>query len=173
MQSQQRDKAILDFRHVQQKQHVRRFGFHRLKLRLLQCHDLLHMPYVDYSGLEKCRRRIGDENLKRLWAPWRMEYIKNAAKATECIFCAYPGQNRDTENYILLRNQTCFAILNRFPYSNGHILVVPYRHTAELDDLNDDELLDLMRLTRPCKNLLEETTAPHGFNIGINLGQTA
>jgi len=102
-----------------------------------------------------------------------MEYIKNAAKTTECIFCAYPGQNRDAENHILLRNQTCFAILNRFPYSNGHILVVPYRHTAELDDLSDDELLDLMRLTRRCKNLLQETTAPHGFNIGINIGQTA
>ena len=64
-------------------------------------------------------------------------------------------------------------MLNRYPYSNGHILVVPYRHTADLDDLEDEELLDLMRLVRRCKNLLQQAIDPQGFNIGLNLGLSA
>jgi len=102
-----------------------------------------------------------------------MQYIKDNQKSSECIFCTCPHRQDDAEHHIFLRHRTCFAMLNRYPYSNGHILVVPYRHTADLDDLEDEELLDLMRLVRRCKNLLQQAIDPQGFNIGLNLGLSA
>ena len=111
--------------------------------------------------------------MERLWAPWRMRYIEVADEANGCIFCVKPAQDRDEENLLLLRGDRCFIMLNAFPYSNGHLMVSPYRHTADLNDLEDAELLELMALTRRGINLLKRACRPDGFNVGINLGRVA
>ena len=108
-----------------------------------------------------------------LWAPWRMEYINNNNKEPECILCSYPRNNDDSRHYIFFRGESCFAILNRYPYTNGHIMVVPCRHVADLSDLGDDELLEMMKTVAKCEKLLRKTMSPHGFNIGLNLGLSA
>lgn len=111
--------------------------------------------------------------MERLWAPWRMEYIRNADKIEGCIFCLFPAEQEDKARLILLRGEHAFIILNAYPYSNGHLMVTPYRHTADLDDLTDEEMLELMRLTRRAVNLLKKAFHPDGFNIGINMGRVA
>jgi ATP adenylyltransferase len=111
--------------------------------------------------------------MEQLWAPWRMRYIENADSATGCIFCVKPGENTDKDNLILWRGERTFIILNAFPYSNGHLMVTPYLHTANLDDLSDEEMLEMMASTRLAVNLLKKAFNPDGFNIGINMGRVA
>ncbi len=111
--------------------------------------------------------------MERLWAPWRMEYIRNADKVEGCIFCLFPAEQEDEARLILLRGKYAFIILNAYPYSNGHLMITPYRHTANLDDLSDEEMLELMRLTRRAVNLLKKAFRPDGFNIGVNMGRVA
>ena len=111
--------------------------------------------------------------MERLWAPWRMRYIEGADSGSLCIFCAKPAEKKDTENLILWRGDHTFIILNAFPYSNGHLMVSPYQHTANLDELTDDEMLELMSTTRFGVNLLKGAFKPDGFNIGINMGRVA
>ena len=79
----------------------------------------------------------------------------------------------DAKNFILIRERTCFALLNAYPYNSGHVMVAPYKHTAELDDLAETELADIMTLTRRCKQVLTRALKPDGFNIGMNLGRAA
>ncbi len=107
-----------------------------------------------------------------LWAPWRIGYILRE-KDKDCFLCRKPQENADTQNYILIRDRTCFALLNTYPYNPGHLMIAPYKHTGELDDLADNELADLMTLTRRCKQVLARAMKPQGFNIGLNLGQVA
>lgn len=111
--------------------------------------------------------------MERLWAPWRMQYIAAGDQVEGCIFCTLPAAGRDEENHILLRGQTAFIILNAFPYSNGHLMVTPFQHTADLNDLSDAEMLEMMALTRRAVNLLKTAFKPDGFNIGINMGRVA
>lgn len=113
--------------------------------------------------------------MERLWAPWRMQYIRKADDAAEegCIFCRFPKEDMDEERLILLRGEHAFLILNAFPYSNGHLMVTPFRHTADLDDLDDSEMLEMMTLTRRAVNLLKAAFHPDGFNVGINMGRVA
>ena len=111
--------------------------------------------------------------LPLLWAPWRMEYIETVDRTPECIFCQKWKEDRDEENLILLRGKRCFIILNRFPYNNGHIMVVPVQHTAELDALSDGERLGLRILVEEAISALKAVMGPDGFNIGMNLGRTA
>lgn len=115
----------------------------------------------------------GNPPLDILWAPWRMSYIVTCDSPTDCIFCVGESSDRDKERHIICRSRTCFAMLNRFPYNNGHILIAPYRHTAELDSLTDDELLDIIKLLRDCRNVLSRCMTPDGFNVGLNLGPAA
>ncbi len=110
--------------------------------------------------------------MKQIWAPWRMKYILRD-KEQACIFCQKPEEKRDKENYLLFRGDTSFLMLNIYPYSNGHILVAPYKHVSRLADLEESELLELMLLTRKAMGLLEEVIQPQGFNIGMNLGRVA
>jgi ATP adenylyltransferase len=110
--------------------------------------------------------------MKTLWAPWRMGYILSA-KAEGCIFCELPKQANDRENLILYRSSYSYIIMNRFPYNNGHIMVVPYLHTSSLDGLNDETLLDFMKVTRHATRSVRKAFMPEGFNIGINLGKVA
>jgi len=110
---------------------------------------------------------------ERLWAPWRLEYIEQADSGGGCIFCDKPAVDEDEKNLILYRGSLAFLIMNRFPYSNGHLMVAPYKHTADLGDLTDDEMLGLYGLVREGVRWLTRAFAPAGFNIGINLGRAA
>ncbi len=110
--------------------------------------------------------------MKRIWAPWRIEYIK-MGKPQGCIFCLSDQQDRDRENLVLLRTPLATVMLNRYPYTNGHLLISPLRHVADLNALTPEENLDLFDLIRVGCNVLTETAAPQGFNIGMNLGKAA
>lgn len=110
--------------------------------------------------------------MERLWAPWRMEYIRNS-EGGGCVFCIGSDAGTDRERLVLCRTPHSFVIMNRYPYSNGHLMVAPFRHTAELNDLTDDEMLDLFKTLSLCRNVLRETLRPGGFNVGINLGRDA
>ncbi len=115
--------------------------------------------------------------MERLWAPWRLQYIKNADKMNEegCIFCDLPAANpdKDREHLILFRGERAFVIMNRFPYNNGHLMVVPYKHTGSLEQLSAEERLELMNLVERSVAVLSQAISPHGFNIGMNLGRIA
>ena len=106
-----------------------------------------------------------------LWAPWRIEYITRA-KDGECVFCA-AAAGSDARELVVERGARCFTLLNSFPYASGHVMVAPYRHVAGLDDLDDAELLCLMRLARRAMQGLREVMSPEGFNAGLNLGSVA
>jgi ATP adenylyltransferase len=108
----------------------------------------------------------------RLWAPWRLDYIK-APKPDECIFCSKPAEGDDQRAYIVLRGERCFAMLNAFPYNNGHLMVSPYEHVPSVEDLADATLLELMTLTQRTLGALRDVYGPEGFNIGINQGKVA
>lgn len=110
--------------------------------------------------------------MKTIWAPWRMEYILST-KPKECIFCEKPKENKDRDNLILFRNDSCFVIMNKYPYNNAHIMVVPYFHTSSFDGLSLKELHSLMDITKYSVDCLKEAFMPEGFNIGINLGVVA
>jgi ATP adenylyltransferase len=111
----------------------------------------------------------------RIWAPWRLEYVKDASKDVEedCIFCAKPAQETDEENLIVHRGEHCFVILNKFPYTNGHLMVAPYAHTATLPDLDSDTVAEMMALAQQGMRILESQYAPHGYNVGFNQGRVA
>lgn len=115
--------------------------------------------------------------LEWLWAPWRMPYIKVAAKTEappECFFCDYlRAPRQDRENLVLLRGRTCFVVLNRYPYTGGHLMIAPKAHKGDLDLLRPAELAELMKLAVDMERLLKKTLKPHGFNLGINLGRPA
>ncbi|MBI4845790.1 MAG: HIT domain-containing protein [Candidatus Omnitrophica bacterium] len=110
--------------------------------------------------------------MEKLWAPWRSKYI-HAEKPIGCIFCRKPKQKKDKINFIVARRKHGFAILNIFPYNNGHVLVAPFRHINALDKLSFDEQADLMQLTVEIINILKKKLKPQGFNVGINLGKVA
>ncbi|HEY6838655.1 MAG TPA: HIT domain-containing protein [Geobacteraceae bacterium] len=109
--------------------------------------------------------------MERLWAPWRIEYILND-KQDGCIFCPIDGVD-DRERLILHRSPLSLVMLNRYPYTNGHLMVAPARHTADMNSLSEAEMLDLFRMVCLSRKVLEEAAAPQGFNIGINLGKAA
>ena len=94
-------------------------------------------------------------------------------KTEGCIFCELPKQNNDRENLILYRSSHTYIIMNRYPYNNGHIMVVPYLHSPSLDGLNDETLLDLMKVARHAVSSAKKAFMPEGFNIGINIGKVA
>lgn len=107
-----------------------------------------------------------------LWAPWRMEYILGE-KEEGCIFCTKPGADEDRQNLILYRGEHCFVIMNKYPYNNGHLMVVPYRHLASFELLEDAESLEMMNTLASSIRVLRETIQPEGFNVGMNLGKIA
>jgi len=113
--------------------------------------------------------------MEALHAPWRIQYILGPkTPLTEgSIFTRIAQSSDDGANYVIARERSCFAMLNNFPYAGGHLMVIPYREVPDLDQLTDDEMLDLLKLVRRCKNALRQTMQPHGFNIGVNLGRAA
>lgn len=111
--------------------------------------------------------------MERIWAPWRMSYIKTLNNDEGCIFCAAWNSDNDREKLVLERSEHSLIMLNLFPYTNGHMMAAPKRHTSNLDELSDIELLDLMKTVRRARNLLQKVARPDGFNVGINLGRGA
>ena len=110
--------------------------------------------------------------MERLWAPWRLEYIVGE-KTDGCIFCEFPRQDDDEKSRIVRRGNRAFVIMNAFPYTNGHLLVAPYRHLGNIAELSSEESLEIMQLTQMCCKVLAEVCKPDGFNIGMNLGTAA
>ena len=107
--------------------------------------------------------------MDKLWAPWRKGYI-TLKKPKGCIFCEKP-KFKDDKSYIITRSKFSFSMLNIFPYNNGHLMVAPFKHTKDLNKLNDEELLDLLKLLRKSCDLLDKALKPEGYNIGINVGE--
>jgi ATP adenylyltransferase len=109
-----------------------------------------------------------------LHAPWRIEYIlAPKPAATESLFTRIAQSNDDEANLVIARDRTCYALLNAYPYTGGHLMVVPYKQVMDMNGLTDEEMTDLMKLTRRCQNALARVMKPEGFNIGINLGKVA
>jgi len=106
-------------------------------------------------------------------APWRERYVRNVVKMKECIFCRAMKANDDRAAFILFRGAHNFIILNKFPYTPGHLMIAPYQHLSSFERVDDevsDELADLLKLSL---RVLRKKYAPHGFNAGMNLGQSA
>ncbi|HTL57557.1 MAG TPA: HIT domain-containing protein [Candidatus Limnocylindrales bacterium] len=112
--------------------------------------------------------------MESLHAPWRIEYIlAPKSPQTQSLFTTIAQSSDDEANYVIARERTCYALLNTYPYNGGHLMVVPYKQVQDLNGLTDEEMTDLMRLTRRCQNALTRVMKPDGFNIGINLGKVA
>src|ERR1043165_6069393 len=113
--------------------------------------------------------------MESLHAPWRIEYIlaPKSPPAETSLFVQIGQSSDDAANLVIARERSCFALLNRYPYTGGHLMVVPYRQVYDFNGLTDEELTDLMRLTRRCQNALSQEMRAEGFNIGINLGKAA
>jgi ATP adenylyltransferase len=109
---------------------------------------------------------------ERLWAPWRLEYIRGP-KDDECIFCRAAESDDDEKNYVVHRGEHSFVILNAFPYNNGHVMVAPYVHEPTIEPLDDATLLEMTQLVKRSMAALRDVYKPEGFNIGINQGGAA
>jgi len=109
--------------------------------------------------------------MDRLWAPWRISYIKNHKKQKECIFCQAARVTQPS--YVVLKTRLSIALLNIYPYNNGHILVSPMRHVAKLGQLKDAQITDLFKTVHKSTQLLDKVLKPHGYNIGINISRSA
>jgi len=108
-----------------------------------------------------------------LWTPWRYRYIAQAAKVTDCIFCDLPAANRDEETLIVLRGMRNFVILNRYPYTAGHVMIVPYAHTADFARLDPETTVEMISLAQRVQAALGGIYRPEGYNLGMNLGRAA
>jgi ATP adenylyltransferase len=108
--------------------------------------------------------------VERLWSPWRLAYVTGSGESKGCVFCL---GHQEATPLVLFRGETCFVILNLYPYNNGHLMVVPYRHVATLADSTPPELAELMLLTRRAEIALTEAYHPQGLNVGMNLGRPA
>jgi ATP adenylyltransferase len=110
--------------------------------------------------------------VERLWAPWRLEYVTQA-KSEGCIFCEKPLAGDDRAGHIIYRGSLAFVLLNAFPYNNGHIMIAPYAHLAELEELPPEILHEMIDLAQLSTRALKLTYHPDGVNLGINLGAAA
>src|ERR1039457_2831686 len=132
-------------------------------MRYRQLHGFDFLRFHRYSGF-----------MESLHAPWRIEYILAPKPQLDAsLFTRIAQSNDDEANRVIVRDRTCFALLNTYPYNGGHLLIVPYKQVADLNGLTAEELADLWKLTRRCINALTQVMKPDGFNIGINLGKVA
>lgn len=112
--------------------------------------------------------------MDHIYSPWRMEYLGKLSDKRDCAFCLALNQEEDSpENLVLYRGERCFIILNLFPYASGHVMVVPYLHTAKLEDLPSETRAEMMELASGCIEVLKELYHPQGFNLGMNIGAPA
>ncbi len=109
----------------------------------------------------------------KIWAPWRITYIKDHKKEKGCLFCRVLRSSKDKKNLVIFRSEHSLCMLNLYPYNNGHIMVAPKRHTSSLENLNETETTDLMNSVKKATLLLKKTLKPQGFNYGINSGKVS
>jgi ATP adenylyltransferase len=111
----------------------------------------------------------------RIWAPWRLAYVKDASKdiEEECVFCAKPVAGDDEASLIVHRGERCFVILNLYPYTNGHLMVAPFEHLGRLQDLPAETVTEMMALAQRAMDGLERVYEPQGYNVGFNQGRVA
>ena len=110
--------------------------------------------------------------MDRIWAPWRMEYIKKS-KSKECIFCMKAESKNDKENLVLLRGEESFVLMNLYPYTNGHLMVSTYKHTSDINDISEVGNQEIMEFTNKSIYILKKIFDAEGFNFGANLGKAA
>ncbi|HSM70303.1 MAG TPA: HIT domain-containing protein [Anaerolineales bacterium] len=110
--------------------------------------------------------------MNHLWSPWRMEYLENN-KEDGCVFCIAQEMQDGAENLIAFRSENAYVILNRFPYTSGHIMVNPYKHVSTLEELDPETRAEMMELTTKCTSVLRDIYKPQGFNVGVNMGAAA
>jgi len=111
--------------------------------------------------------------MKHIWSPWRMSYIQDDKRNSECAFCTELSQPDGPSNLIAYRGERVFLILNRFPYNSGHLMVVPYEHKATLEELDPETRAEIMELANLATRVLQSVYHPHGFNLGVNVGTAA
>ena len=112
-------------------------------------------------------------SMDRLWAPWRMDFIRNVDDPKDCFLCRAAAGPEDRENLVVRRGTTCLCMLNLYPYNNAHLLIAPLRHEGRLEALTTAELSEVMTLTVEAKQALDRAVSAHGYNIGANLGRAA
>ncbi|KPL00262.1 MAG: HIT family hydrolase [candidate division Zixibacteria bacterium SM23_73_3] len=110
--------------------------------------------------------------MERLWAPWREKFILCERKPG-CFLCRTARENQDRRNLILFRGEKCFVILNRYPYNNGHLMIAPFRHVGKLEQLKEEELNELGKISQLCVKALKSGLKPQGINLGMNLGKVS
>jgi len=110
--------------------------------------------------------------MDQLWTPWRYAYVTGADRVSGCIFCDAPKQD-DKQARIVYRGTHCYVILNTYPYTNGHVMVVPYAHLDELEKLPPDAAQEMMALTQKMESVLRKLYVPDGINLGMNIGKAA
>lgn len=108
-----------------------------------------------------------------VWSPWRYRYVSEAGQAGECIFCGAAASHRDEEHHIVHRAVRNFVMLNRYPYTNGHLMIAPYEHVPTLEQAAEETVAEMMRLARRAEIHLREIYHPQGMNVGMNLGECA
>ena len=113
--------------------------------------------------------------MKRIWAPWRLKYVAKAdnTKNSSCLFCDKYNSTDDKENYVIYKGKYSFALLNIYPYNNGHLMVAPKRHIADISALDSDERVEFFDLIIKMKDIVSSILNPQGFNIGMNCGSAA
>lgn len=110
--------------------------------------------------------------MDKLWAPWRTNYL-SMKKPKKCIFCTKSKSKLDKKNYIVMRGTWVFSMLNIFPYTNGHIMIAPYRHIKDFNGLNEREIMEMMEVLKKSCRFLDKVLKPQGYNIGINIGKVS
>ena len=110
--------------------------------------------------------------MERIWAPWRIQYIRSA-NAAGCIFCDKPKEDKDADNFILYRGKLNFVIMNAYPYNPGHLMVVPYSHIGKLEDMTAEERNDHYEIVSRVVGILRQETKTENFNVGMNLGRVS
>ena len=111
--------------------------------------------------------------MNHLWSPWRMTYIENDKEENGCVFCNAQALADGTENLIAFRGEYSYVILNRFPYTSGHLMVLPFGHVSNLEELDSATRAEMMELASRCTTILKNIYSPQGFNVGVNIGEAA
>ncbi len=111
--------------------------------------------------------------MDRIWAPWRMDYIEKQGESPGCLFCDRLAQEDGVGNLILHRAGQAFVILNRYPYTSGHMMVVPFAHRPSIEDLNEESLREVMQLSSMAVSILRKAYGAQAFNLGVNIGEPA
>ena len=111
--------------------------------------------------------------MKNLWSPWRMSYIQSPKTKDQCVFCKALADEEDAKNFIVFRAKYSFVILNRYPYTSGHIMVIPFKHVPSLNDLDPETRAEMIELVNKGMELIKKIYQPEGFNLGANIGEAA